>query len=363
MASPQLGFFTRLLDHVPAQQRYELALAQIQHAEEEGFDNAAVAQHHFHANEGGLPSPLVFLAHVAASTRRIRLGTGVITLPLENEVRVAEDAIVLDLLSGGRLELGIATGGTPSSFTAFGRDFAQRRALFRRQVEVLTTALRSEPLDDEPNIVYPEGGDLIDRVWIATFSSEWAREAGRRGHGLLLARTQPPPESRPDAALDEIQNELIDAYLGELPSGAEPRISVARTLFVADDHEHAINRAVQGHRRSDFARSVLGAGVDTLPAGEMLAAFDVHAGTSESVLESLSRDTALPRATHLSFQVHSVDPPHEEILRSIELTAREVAPVLGWRRRSVPSVATRAERGGRFRHDGREPPHSPAGGA
>ena len=53
------------------------------------------AQHHFHEHEGGLPSPFVFLAHVAARTRRIRLGTGIVTLPLENALRVAEDAIVL----------------------------------------------------------------------------------------------------------------------------------------------------------------------------------------------------------------------------------------------------------------------------
>ena len=87
---------------------------QIAHAEALGFDSAWVAQHHFHELEGGLPSPVVFLAHVAARTRRIRLGTGIVTLPMENAVRVAEDAIVLDLLSGGRLELGVGTGGEPS---------------------------------------------------------------------------------------------------------------------------------------------------------------------------------------------------------------------------------------------------------
>jgi hypothetical protein len=50
------------------------------------------------------------------------------------------------------------------------------------------------------------------------------------------------------------------------------------------------------------------------------------------VLESLSRDTTLPRVTDLVFQVHSVDPPHEDILRSIELTASEIAPALGWQK-------------------------------
>ena len=63
---------------------------------------------------------------------------------------------------------------------------------------------------------------------------------------------------------------------------------------------------------------------------DIVAALDTHVGTPEDVLESLSRDTTLPRVTDLVFQVHSVDPPHEYILRSIELIANEVAPALGW---------------------------------
>jgi ABC-type dipeptide/oligopeptide/nickel transport system ATPase component len=119
---------------------------QIVHAEPLGFDSAWVAQHHFHEAEGGLPSPLVFLASVAARTSRIRLGTGIITLPLENPVRVAEDAVVLDLLSGGRLEFGVGTGGTPSSFTAFGQDSEQRATVFASHLAQLREAWAGRPL-------------------------------------------------------------------------------------------------------------------------------------------------------------------------------------------------------------------------
>ncbi|WP_152176384.1 LLM class flavin-dependent oxidoreductase, partial [Mycobacterium tuberculosis] len=101
-----VAFFTRLLDDASPADRYRLALTQIQHAEEHGVERAWVAQHHFRAAEGGLPSPLVFLAHAAARTSRIRLGTGIITLPLEDPVRVAEDAVVADLLADGRIDLG-----------------------------------------------------------------------------------------------------------------------------------------------------------------------------------------------------------------------------------------------------------------
>src|SRR6202789_1804816 len=88
----RLGFFTRLLDQAAAGERYRLATEQIVHAERLGFDSAWVAQHHFDGDEGGLPAPFVFLAHVAAHTSRIRLGTGIVTLPLEEPARRAGEA-------------------------------------------------------------------------------------------------------------------------------------------------------------------------------------------------------------------------------------------------------------------------------
>src|SRR4051794_9236531 len=104
MSRKRIGFFTRLLDDVPAAERYRLATAQIRHAEALGYHSAWVAQHHFNGAEGGLPSPFPFLSYVAAQTSRIRLGTGVVTLTMEDPVRVAEDAVVTDALSAGRLE-------------------------------------------------------------------------------------------------------------------------------------------------------------------------------------------------------------------------------------------------------------------
>lgn len=70
----------------------------------------------------------------------------------------------------------------------------------------------------------------------------------------------------------------------------------------------------------------------------LIRAFDVHLGTPDQVIASLQRDRALARVTDLAFQVHSIDPPHAHILRSIDLIARHVAPELGWRR-GMPAVA------------------------
>src|ERR1700735_2939664 len=157
----RLGFFTRLLDQATAGERYRLATEQIVHAERHGFDSAWVAQHHFDGDEGGLPAPLVFLAHVAAGTSQIPLGPGIVTLPLDEPVRVAEDAAVFDLISNGRLELGLRSGGTPSAFAGCGRASADRAAIFGRNAAIVRDALAGKPLGGG-NVVYPAAPHLVD---------------------------------------------------------------------------------------------------------------------------------------------------------------------------------------------------------
>src|SRR3989442_4331417 len=136
----RLGFFTRLLDQADPAERYRLATAKIIHAERFGFDSAWIAQHHFHEDEGGLPAPFVFLAQVAAQTSRIRLGTAIVTLPLELPIRVAEDSAVLDLMCGGRLEVGVGVGGNLSSYSAFRPHSAQRATLLARHPQIVRYA-------------------------------------------------------------------------------------------------------------------------------------------------------------------------------------------------------------------------------
>jgi putative FMN-dependent luciferase-like monooxygenase len=325
----RLGFFTRLLDQAPPAERYRLATAQIVHAERLGFDSIWVAQHHFHEPEGGLPAPFVFLAQVAARTSRIRLGTAIITLPLELPIRVAEDASVLDIMSGGRLEVGVAPGGNLSMYTAFGLDSKDRHTLMVHHLDLLRDAWSGRALPGGDSL-YPVNPGLADRIWQATFNVDGAQRAGRAGDGLMLSRNQPHTPGTRRPPLDEIQNPLIDAYLEALPPGREPRILASRTVFVADDRKEALKFCEAGFR----ANGAKLAGLRRLPAGasveEAIALLNIHTGIPEEVIASLKADTALARATDWSVQVHSIDPPHPHILRSIELMARVVAPALGW---------------------------------
>ena len=335
-SSPKrLGFFTRLLDQADAAERYRLATEQIKHAERCGFDSAWIAQHHFHEGEGGLPAPFVFLSQVAVQTTRIRLGTGIVTLPLELPVRVAEDAVVTDLISGGRLEVGVGPGGNLTAFTAFGLDAKDRHTLMNGNLELMRTAWNGGALPGGDKL-YPSSPTLVDRIWQATFSVEGARRAGLAGDGLMLSRTQPRSSDAPNATLAEIQNPMIDAYLEALPKGRAPRILASRTVYAADDRREAMRFAETGLARLRHRLAATGNLSSGNLVGDLIAAFDVHIGTPDEVVASLQTDATLERATDLTIQAHSIDPPHPWILRSIELVAEKVAPALGW----VPSAAT-----------------------
>jgi putative FMN-dependent luciferase-like monooxygenase len=338
MTAKRLGFFTRLLDDAPAGERYRLAAEQIVHAERLGYHSAWVAQHHFDETEGGLPSPFPFLAFVAARTSRIRLGTGVVTLPMEAPLRVAEDAAVTDALSGGRLEVGFGSGGTPSAFAAFGTRFEDRGEVYGRNLRAVRAAWLGEPISGDRRI-YPTVPDLRSRNWQATFSVAGGERAGRDGDGLLLSRTQPRPEGLEGARLHDLQLPIVEAYLAALPIGAAPRILASRSVFVADNRAEARRLADTGLRRiADRFRATgfrdLGHSLDDLIRG-----LDVHIGTPDDVAASLAADATLAHATDVAVQVHSVDPPHPFILRSIELFATKVAPALGWASEPLPLAA------------------------
>jgi putative FMN-dependent luciferase-like monooxygenase len=336
----RLGIFTRLIDPgAPPARVYRDAAEQFEVAERLGFDVGWVAQHHFDPEEGGLPSPFVFLASAAARTERIRLGTGIVTVALEDPIRVAEDAAVLDTLSSGRLELGLGSGGSTDAFAVFGRDAAARADLYSDAVARLRDALAGRPLGENRARLHPDGSRLLDDIWQATFSAHGGARAGAAGAGLLLSRHQPRTESHngdaPRATLAQIQQPIVDAYAAALPPGVAARVGASRSVLVNRDGERARALAREGVIR--FAGYLRRVG-QPVPAGDadaLLAAFDVHVGAPEQVIASLSADPVATGATDLIFQVHPADPGQDATLESIELVAEEVAPALGW----VPAAA------------------------
>ena len=140
-------FFLMQRDEAWSEQAvYDSTLAQMLAAEPLGYHSAWIAEHHF--NDYGLcPAPPVMAAYVAARTTALRLGMGVSLLPLHHPVDLAEGLAVLDVVSGGRLDVGIGRGGTLQDYQTFQSDRADARARVEEGIALIQQSWRGEPFD------------------------------------------------------------------------------------------------------------------------------------------------------------------------------------------------------------------------
>jgi probable F420-dependent oxidoreductase len=130
---------------------YEAALEQVLAAEREGYEWVNLTEHHV-AADGYLPALLALLSAMAASTERIRLSTGMLILTLHNPIRIAEEAAVVDIISNGRLTLGVAAGYREVEFQAMQVDYATRGRRFSESLEILELAWAGAPFSYDGQI-------------------------------------------------------------------------------------------------------------------------------------------------------------------------------------------------------------------
>src|SRR5262249_54258422 len=126
--------------------RYQAAVEMCRWADEKGGLFVSLAEHHG-SDDGYLPSPLVLAAAIAATTSNLNIAINALIAPLPDPLRLAEDAAVVDLLSGGRLVVTIAGGYVQDEFDMFGADIHRRPALVREAVETLKAAWTGEPFE------------------------------------------------------------------------------------------------------------------------------------------------------------------------------------------------------------------------
>jgi alkanesulfonate monooxygenase SsuD/methylene tetrahydromethanopterin reductase-like flavin-dependent oxidoreductase (luciferase family) len=131
---------------IPFQTLYADTLEQIVGAEQLGFDSVWITEHHF-CEDGYTPSPLVIAGAIGARTKRLRIGTNLMILPLHNPIRIAEDAATLSLLTGGRFDLGVGIGYRELEFREFGRELKHRPSLIEEGIAIIRRAWAGEPLD------------------------------------------------------------------------------------------------------------------------------------------------------------------------------------------------------------------------
>jgi alkanesulfonate monooxygenase SsuD/methylene tetrahydromethanopterin reductase-like flavin-dependent oxidoreductase (luciferase family) len=127
----------------PADRLYREILDQIAWSENNGFDDVWLSEHHF-IEDGYLPSILPAAAAIAARTNRIRIASGVLLMPFHNPIRLAEDVATVDVISGGRFELGVGIGFKREEFSGFGVSSKERGARTDQSLDLIRRALSGE---------------------------------------------------------------------------------------------------------------------------------------------------------------------------------------------------------------------------
>jgi alkanesulfonate monooxygenase SsuD/methylene tetrahydromethanopterin reductase-like flavin-dependent oxidoreductase (luciferase family) len=319
----RLGFLTHVESAGEPRQIYRDTLELFAAADALGFDAVWVAQHHIASQTGCLPAPFPFLAAAAMRTRRVRLGTAVVVLPLEDPLRVAEDAAVVDALSAGRLELGVGSGGDAAEFAAFGRDIAERHARTTDGLVALRSALRGEPLGEQGQRLHPPAPALADRLWLSALSVGGAQHTAKHGAGLLLSRAAWASSGR----TDEAQLPVVAAYHAAWRDVQPPRIGLSRGIYLAAD-----KRAALEELREPLARwAARTPGVTAESTERLCERLFLFYGHPEEVAAELAGDRILPHADELILQFNPVTPTLDHALRMLDQIAHVVAPALGWR--------------------------------
>ncbi len=248
----------------PWDRLYAETLERIAALDEAGLQSVWFSEHHAFP-DGYLPAPLTLAAAVAARTKRARIGTAVVVSPFVHPRAIAEQAAVVDILSGGRLELGLGAGWREAEFASFGADFAGRY----RHLEATAAALPD--LWRDGSVTPPPVQDPIPR-WIGARGPRGARLAGRVGAGLLWLSSRLLPAYR--EGLEEGGHDRETARMGGLVN-----------VFLADDPEAAWSdiRSRGRHNRATYRGADTGTSDDALPRLEVLTASDASRRVASAV--------------------------------------------------------------------------------
>jgi probable F420-dependent oxidoreductase len=311
---------------VPWPRLYAETLDQAAYAEELGFSSVWLSEHHF-SEEGYLPSLAAVLGALAMRTSRVRLGTAVLLAPLHHPLRLAEDLAVVDQLSGGRLDVGIAPGYKPDEFAVLGVPKGERGARTDETIEILKLAWGGErfsfagkhfTFDDvivAPPPVQPGGPP----IWVGGSSLAAARRAAR--YGLCFM---------PDSGADL---DLYDAYRSAV--GAPPRVATNRVLFAAESREKAWEICgphflyqFNAYRQWFSAAGDDDSHGDALTDPSVLNPDHYFVGTPDDILAAITASRDRLGYEELVFWARPPGLPVEAATRSLELIARHVLPAL-----------------------------------
>jgi alkanesulfonate monooxygenase SsuD/methylene tetrahydromethanopterin reductase-like flavin-dependent oxidoreductase (luciferase family) len=323
----------------PVRQVIDDGLEQAVTAEQLGFDTVWLAEHHF-SNYGTIPNPLHFAVKVADRTRSIRIGTAVLVIPFYHALRLAEDIALVDILTGGRLVVGVGRGYQKYEFDRFDRSLNDSRTLFNENMEIVYRAL-TQPSFSFSGAHYdiPETSLQLrplqqphPEIWVAASSQDSIDWTVDHDCALIISAGINP--------LD-LARKVRATYNASLRragrSAADARFGLQRYVYVTDDPadaRSAVEQALYTARIADRYRSATEritngiAEAAPLPSepspDELLERLIV--GAPEVCIEKLQQDVDTFRPTHLTFFAGFGSLSQDRILRSMRRLAENVLP-------------------------------------
>jgi alkanesulfonate monooxygenase SsuD/methylene tetrahydromethanopterin reductase-like flavin-dependent oxidoreductase (luciferase family) len=292
-----------------------------------GFDAIWLAEHHFELY-GRLPAPLTYLARLSGLTRRIGLGTAVVEAPYYHPLRLAEDAALLDILSSGRVRLGIGSGARnkPEEFATFGIPLEEKAARTRETIEILHQAFEHGTVNVDGDYfryqtvaVNPRPIQSANRlIWLAA-SDSTVELAGQRGYPLLIPRV----------GVAERHQELVRRYRTSL-AGQPGFVAQLRFVYAAETERAAHERTRQTFGRyAGYDCGVTWDGrTDSAEYADLTRRMHFVIGTPDQVAAQVSTWQREYGFDELICQVYAAGMEHADTLRAIELLGREVLPQL-----------------------------------
>jgi len=334
----EFGIFDHLDDNgVALADLFETRLKLTEQYDRAGFRSYHIAEHHS-TPLGMAPSPSVFLAAVGQRTRRLRFGPLLYVTPMYHPLRVAEEVVMLDHMSGGRFELGLGRGASPIEIATFAVDPVQAPEINREATQVILKALTSDLLDHEGKHFQFKNVRIAARplqqphppLWFAPLEPSRAADAARvNGHIVTLL---------PDAGVKAITDAYRSAWqAGSNPGKSMPLMGVFRHVVVAETDAEAreIARAAYRAWRHHMAFLWDWGGLPFPIAGIYPDDFDVLqangmgiAGTPATVARYIASTVAATGVTYFVADMAFGSIPFAAAARSVELFGREVMPKL-----------------------------------
>jgi len=330
-------------------QIYSEVLDEIAYAESLGFDSVWLPEHHF-SNYAMMGNPLTFAAAVSQRTQTMRIGTAVVLLPFQHPLRVAEDAALVDSISGGRLMLGVGRGYQPPEFQGFGVPQQLSSSMFRESLEILLKALRGERFTFQgtywqieiPTEVFPKPVQQPHPpLYIASVTQRSIEVAADFGMSLIRA----PQFSTLDTV--EESYELYRAQMvaqGHSPEQMDQPLSIRTYVAPTDEEawseaEHAVwfYKLMATLLPGAPGRPAPVSGYENYPQNPKVLASTTIAdlkdrgtafGSPENVANILNTYIKRLKPTQLMLQMRIGGIEHWKVKRSMKLFVEEVIPQL-----------------------------------